>query len=47
MNTPDCHCESGTNAALGGEAMDFLNCHGEERSDVAIHLDLLWIAAVA
>jgi len=25
--------------------MNLLNCHGEERSDVAIHLDLWWIAA--
>jgi hypothetical protein len=34
-------------AALGRfTAMNLLNCHGEERSDVAIHLDLLWIAAV-
>jgi len=27
-------------------AMNRLNGHGEERSDVAIHLDLWWIAAV-
>jgi len=26
--------------------MNRLNGHGEERSDVAIHLDLWWIAAV-
>ena len=39
-----CHCESWTNAALGGEAMNTPACHGEERSDVAIHLKYLLIA---
>jgi hypothetical protein len=28
------------------EAMNFQHCHGEERSDVAIHLESSWIAAV-
>ena len=32
---------SWTNAALGGEAMNTPACHGEERSDVAIHLKYL------